>query len=112
MFEPPPIHLLRLAMRLHCVCINIHHKVLFPVSLFATNHENRVANCMTALNLYILDKAATPHSYMHDIGREVVGTWPLIVDSSTSQLRVKCIPSLSGIPLRQRQCRCKPNNMH
>lgn len=71
MFEPPPIHLLRLAMRLHCVYINIHHKVLFPVSLFATNRENRVAKCMTALNFYILDKAATLHSYMHDVGGEV-----------------------------------------
>lgn len=56
-----------LAVFLHCVYINIHHKVLFSQFPFLQQIIKRVAKCMNALNVYILDKAATLHPYMHDI---------------------------------------------
>lgn len=53
---------LMLAMLLHCDYINIHHKVLFPVSLHATNHKKscQMHECLelwhfwTKRRLYIL----------------------------------------------------------
>lgn len=35
---------------------------------WAKIQKKRVAKCMMALNVYIMDNAATLHSYMHDIG--------------------------------------------
>ncbi len=72
----------------------------------------RVAKCMNALNFDILDEVATLHFNMHDIGDEVThyfATNQHHSNFSTSRLHMKHIPFLSGIPLRQRQCRCKPN---
>lgn len=71
------------AMLLHCIYINIHHKVLFiPVPLLAKQigqkyDKKRVAKCMKALNVYFMDNAATLHSYMHDIGGGKVSPLPV-----------------------------------
>lgn len=77
-------------MLLHCIYINIHHKVLFiPVPLLAKQigqkyDKKRVAKCMKALNVYFMDNAATLHSYMHDIGEAKFPPCPSICSPSTS----------------------------
>lgn len=73
-----------LAVFLHCVYINIHHKVLFSQFPFLQQIIKRVAKCMNALNVYILDKAATLHPYMHDIRGGGGWSGTLFCNESTS----------------------------
>lgn len=63
-----------LVVLLHCKKKNIgvHHKVLFPGFLHATNHKKRVAKCMNALNFDISDEAVALHYNMHETGDKVV----------------------------------------
>lgn len=61
---------------------------------------------MNALNFDILDEAAALHLNMHDIGDEMVHYFATNQHHSDfSRLRMKNIPFLSDIPLRQRASR-------
>lgn len=57
------------------LCLYQHppQSAFFPQFPFLQQIIKRVAKCMNALNVYILDKAATLHPYMHDIWVVVVG---------------------------------------
>lgn len=98
---------LMLAMLLHYDYIIIHHKVLFPVFLHATNHRKELPNAWMPWTFDVLEEAAALHSIMHDAGDEAVryfATNQHHRNLSTSQLHMKLIPFLSDIPLHQRQC--------
>lgn len=95
-----------------------------PVSLLATDHKKscQMHECLERLHFGQSSDSTSLHAWhlggggrgdgVVVRGQHISLQWFNIHSNfSTSQLHVKYVPFLSGIPLRQRLCRCEPNNI-